>query len=106
MRNLLISVLYIPFLYFAAFAQDGLPEKPDSWVNDYANILSASETQDLDGMLSGLEKRSSNQIFIALFKTMPENTYLDDFAVKLYDKWKPGLADQDNGMLMVIFIDD
>ena len=37
---------------------------------------------------------------------MPENYYLEDFAVKLYDKWQPGLAEQDNGILMVIFIDD
>jgi uncharacterized protein len=89
-----------------AISQDALPEKPESWVNDYANVLSNSEKQNLEVMLSDLEKRSSNQIFIALFRTMPENYYIEDFAVKLYDKWKPGLAEQDNGILMVIFIDD
>jgi uncharacterized protein len=106
MNKFLIFFLFIPLIVSSIFAQDELPKKPESWVNDYATILSASQIQELDGMLSGLEKRSSNQIFIALFKTMPENTYLDDFAVKLYDKWKPGLADQDNGILIVIFIDD
>ena len=106
MNKLLILILIIPTFYFAAFAQDDFPEKPQSWVNDYANVLSNSEKQSLDGMLSGLETRSSNQFFIAIFRTMPENYYLEDFSVKLYDKWKPGLADQDNGLLMVIFIDD
>jgi uncharacterized protein len=88
------------------FAQDELPEKPDSWVNDYANILSNTEKQQLNDALSGLESRSSNQIFIAIFNKMPENTYIEDFTVKLFDKWKPGREQEDNGLLIVIFIND
>ena len=106
MRILLSLLLISSILSVACWAQEDLPEKPDSWVNDYANVLSAAEKQSLDNMLSGLERRSSNQIFIAIFESMPENYYLDDFAVKLYDKWKPGLAEQDNGLIMVIFIAD
>jgi uncharacterized protein len=83
-----------------------LPEKPDSWVSDYAGILSAAEKATLNSMLAGLEKRSSNQVFIAIFANLPENYYPEDFAVKLYEKWKPGLAAQDNGILMVLFIND
>ena len=101
-----IIILIISTFYLSAISQEGLPEKPESWVNDYASVLSSAEKQTLDAMLSDLEKRSSNQIFIALFKAIPENYYLEDFTVKLYDKWKPGLADQDNGILIVIFVDD
>jgi uncharacterized protein len=106
MRKSLFIFMISSIFFSALWAQDELPEKPDSWINDYANVLSSSEKQNLEGMLSALEQRSSNQIFIAIFRTMPENYYLEDFAVKLYDKWKPGLAEQDNGILMVIFIDD
>ncbi len=83
-----------------------LPDKPTSWVNDYAGVLSSTEQATLDQMLADLQQRSSNQIFVAIFKQLPENYYLEDFAVKLYDKWKPGLADQDNGILLSIFIND
>ena len=106
MQKFLSLIILISLLHLSGYAQDDLPEKPESWVNDYATVLSNSEKQNLEGMLSSLQQRSSNQIFIAIFKTMPENQYLDDFSVKLYDKWKPGLAEQDNGILMVIFIDD
>jgi uncharacterized protein len=103
----LLSILFVISIPFSMIvAQEELPEKPDSWVNDYANVLSDAEEQDLNNKLSALESRSSNQIFIAIFSKIPENTYLEDFAVKLYDKWQPGLAEQDNGLLMVIFIDD
>ena len=88
------------------WSQNDLPPKPDSWVNDYAGVLSQGEIRALESELAGLEQRSSNQIFIALFSRMPENTYLEDFAVDLYEKWRPGLADKDNGILMVIFIQD
>jgi uncharacterized protein len=106
MYKLFLIILIISTSYLYAVSQNDLPEKPESWVNDYANVLSSAEKQSLDAMLSDTEKRSSNQIFIALFKTMPENTYLEDFSVKLYDKWKPGLADKDNGILIVVFVED
>jgi len=106
MKNAL-NIMLISFLLISLlFSQEAMPEKPDSWVNDYAGILSGSQKSELDGMLSGLEKRSSNQIFIAIFQKMPENTYLEDYAVKLYEKWGPGLADQDNGVLVLLFIED
>jgi uncharacterized protein len=83
-----------------------LPDKPSSWVNDYAGVLTVTEQATLDRMLADLQQRSSNQIFIAIFNQLPENYYLEDFAVKLYDKWKPGLSNEDNGILLVIFIND
>ena len=106
MKKYMIVPMLVSILFVCSFSQETLPEKPSSWVNDYAGILSAPQSSDLDAMLSGLEKRSSNQIFIAIFSKIPENTYIEDFAVKLYDKWKPGLAEEDNGVLILLFIDD
>jgi uncharacterized protein len=106
-RWYLLSVLILvalPALFL--YAQEKSIEKPGSWVNDYAGVLSATEVSTLEGELSGLEKRSSNQIFIAIFQKLPENTYIEDFTVKLYDKWRPGLADKDNGILIAVFIQD
>ncbi len=107
--RLLLQVIMtglLMLLPLSLMGQEDLPDKPDSWVNDYAGVLSDSEIRTLNSELSGLQQRSSNQIFIALFNRMPENTYLEDFTVKLYEKWRPGLADKDNGILMVAFIQD
>jgi uncharacterized protein len=104
-KYLIIAILVSVFLALAS-AQETLPEKPASWVNDYAGILSSAQSGELDAMLSGLEKRSSNQIFIAIFQKIPENAYLEDFAVKLYEKWGPGLAKEDNGVLILLYIAD
>lgn len=106
MRYFAVSILITLLIFNFSFASDPVPDKPESWVNDYANVLNPNEEQNLKRQLGELESRSSNQIFIALFKTLPENSYLEDFAVKLYDKWKPGLADKDNGIIIVVFVDD
>ena len=90
----------------SGMAQDVVPDKPAAWVNDYANVLSAGELRALDQQLAGLEQRSSNQIFIAIFNQLPENAYVEDFTVKLYEKWRPGLADKDNGILIAVFVAD
>ena len=96
-------VLLFIYSFTPLWGQLELPDKPTSWVSDYAGVLSPAQEQTLDRMLSGLENRSSNQIFVAIFERMPENTYLEDFSVKLFEKWRPGLTAQDNGILIVIF---
>jgi uncharacterized protein len=106
MNKSLVIIFLISTLIVCSFSQESLPEKPASWVNDYARVLSGIQLSELDAMLSSLEKRSSNQIFIAIFGKIPENTYLEDFAVKLYEKWNPGLSEQDNGVLILLFVDD
>ncbi len=88
------------------FAKKDLPEKPDSWVNDYAGVLTTRQVNELNSMLSGLQARSSNQIFVAVFSKLPEDYYLEDFAVDLFEKWRPGLPDKDNGLLLLVFIED
>ncbi len=92
-------LLFIPIM---VWAQD-LPEKPTSWVNDYADILTAQEEQVINQKLQALEKRTSNQIFVALFERLPDGHYLEDFTVRLFEKWKPGLPDKDNGLLIAVF---
>ncbi len=106
MRMFQKSVLFLLAGILYVFALTAIPEKPTAWVNDYADVLTPSQENSLNSLLRDLEKRTSNQIFIAIFKKVPENTYLEDFTVRLYEKWKPGLADKDNGILITIFTED
>jgi uncharacterized protein len=104
--KLLNIIFSIFFIVATVIAQNDLPDKPSAWVMDYAGVLTSGERGTLNNMLAGLEQRSSNQIFIAIFNQLPENYYLEDFTVRLYDKWRPGLPDKDNGILIVVFIQD
>ncbi|APF17511.1 TPM domain-containing protein [Caldithrix abyssi] len=101
-----IKFWLISFLFALFLNAQQLPERPTSWVNDYAGVLSEQQKAQLNAALSDLEKRTSNQIFIAIFKKLPENSYLEDFTNRLFEKWRPGLPDKDNGLLITIFIED
>jgi uncharacterized protein len=103
LKSIILLVLIISPI---VSGQTEIPEKPESWVSDYAGVLSVTEKEDLNVMLRSLEQRSSNQIYIAIFNKLPQNYYLEDFAVKLFEKWRPGLEKQDNGILIVVFIED
>lgn len=101
-----ISLLLLLLFPFVSFPQDDLPEKPTSWVTDYAKILSATERNTLDQKLQQLESNTATQIFVAIFPSLPENYALEDFTTRLFEKWRPGLAEENNGVLLTIFISD
>ncbi len=103
LHRILLLVLF--FGVILTQAQE-LPPKPAAWCNDYAGVLTPSQKDTLNAILGDFERRTSNQIFIAIFRRLPENTYLEDFAVRLFEQWRPGLPDKNNGILIVIFTED
>lgn len=103
-KTIILGVLY--FLPLFLLAQNDLPDKPISWVSDYTNLLSGEQQRILNNKLNNLEKSTSTQIFLAIFDRIPENYYLEDFVVKLYEKWRPGLKNENNGVLIVLFTGD
>ena len=106
MNNMIRYTLLILMFAGLAFSQNDIPDRPESWVTDKAGILTDQQRNYLDKVLSDVQKRSSNQIFVAIFTKMPDGYYLEGFVNKLYDKWRPGLKDKDNGIIMAIFIQD
>ena len=104
--SVLIMLVLAAVLAFAGEDSAVIPEKPASWVTDYAQILNPLEKQQLDQRLAQLETQTSTQIFVAIFESLPEGFYLNDFVNRLFDKWRPGTDNNDNGVLLAIFIAD
>lgn len=90
-----------------AFAKPAtIPEKPLGWVSDYARVLNPAEQAALNQRLAQLEQQTSTQIFVAIFPSLPEDFYLEDFTVKLFEQWRPGSQHNHNGVILAIFITD
>lgn len=100
MKKLLI-ILTILFS-LNGFSQN-LPEKmnPPRLVNDFANILDASEEASLEAKLVDFNKTSSTQIAIVTVKSL-EGYDISDFGVKLAQKWGIGQKGKDNGILITL----
>ncbi len=82
-----------------AFALD-FP-KPQGFVNDFANILSPETKQQLEQQLTQLEKDSSIELVVVTVESL-EGTTIDDYAVRLFEDWKIGKENDDNGVLFLI----
>ncbi len=102
-----ILALFLLFFLFApalVFALD-VPDKPSGYVNDYAHLLLDSTRQVLEGRLTEFEKTTSNQVVVAIFDSL-EGGSLEDFSIRLAEKWKIGQKGKDNGAILVIFKSD
>lgn len=88
-------------------AAEPLPASPTPhYVRDDAKWLSSTAFNALDEKLKNFEKETSSQIVVGIFPQLPEDAELFDFSQRLFDFWKPGLADKDNGVLFLIFAND
>lgn len=74
-------------------------------VNDYGNILSSSEESRLENYLSSFESTSSVQIVLLSIKSL-EGQNLEDYSMRVADAWKLGNKEKDNGVLLLVSIQD
>ncbi|MDN5211637.1 TPM domain-containing protein [Fulvivirgaceae bacterium BMA12] len=87
-------------------AQD-LPERPNppTLVNDFAEILNASQRKSLEDKLSNYNDSTSSQIAIVIIPSL--NGYeVAQYAVELAEKWGIGQEGKDNGILILVAIND
>lgn len=80
-----------------------IPAQPNNYINDYAHLLSPATVQALNAQQAAFEKKTTNQIVVAIFPSL-ENESLEDFTTRLEDQWKIGQKGKDNGILMTIFV--
>ena len=74
-------------------------------VNDYANILNSSEQSKLESVIKNLENGTSSQIAILTIDSL-EGDSLEDFSIRTVDKWKLGTDENDNGVLLLISLNE
>ncbi len=77
------------------------PPDPPKLVNDFADLLTNSEEEDLERRLLAHEDSTSNQIVII---TMPDlgGYEIAQFSYTLGDRWGVGTAEKDNGAVVTI----
>lgn len=86
---------------------DALPKSPKPYyIRDDAGWLGPDAFQRLDTKLKTFERETSSQIVVAIFPRIPEGEEMVDFSQRLFEKWKPGQADKDNGAIFLVFAED
>lgn len=78
-----------------------IPSVPDHYVNDSAGLLSPAGRDALEEKLAQFERDTSNQVLVATFPDLQGET-IEDFSIRLAEKWKPGQSGRDNGAILVV----
>ena len=73
-------------------------------MNDYAQLLSPDARQRLEQSLAAHEQATNGaQMVVAIFPSL-EGESLEDFGIRLAEKWRIGPKSLDNGVILLVFL--
>ncbi len=94
-----LFLLFILFSTIAALALE-VPVRPEGRVTDRTGTLSRREVAALDQKLEAFEKETTNQIAVLLIPSLQGDS-LEDFSIRLAEKWKIGQKGKNNGAILL-----
>jgi uncharacterized protein len=74
-------------------------------VNDYAGALAPEARARIEGVLAEGERATGAQVVVAIFKSL-EGESLEDFSIRLAERWRVGRKALDDGAIVLVFLDD
>lgn len=90
----------------SAFAQRAVPQLWGHQVHDEAHVLSQQTIEQLEKQLTAYEDSTTNQIAVLIIPSL-EGEVLEEYALRVaHDEWKLGQKGKDNGVLLLIAVDD
>ncbi|MBN2626094.1 MAG: TPM domain-containing protein [Spirochaetales bacterium] len=100
---------YLTFLLLTALAASSLwalkVPSLDGPVVDQAGILSSREERDLEEILMAFQNRTSAQMAVLTVSSLKGES-LEGYSIKVAEEWKLGQADRDNGILLLVALDE
>ncbi|MFM8740144.1 MAG: TPM domain-containing protein, partial [Cytophagales bacterium] len=96
----------MPLLYSnLANAQKQVPELWNLRVHDDAKVLKQEAIDRLENQLKAYEDSTTNQLAILTITSL-DGDALEDYSIRVVEKWKLGNKNNDNGVLILMAIDD
>lgn len=87
-------------------AAERIPPAPQNHFNDYAGVVRPDAARQLNAMLAQFERESSSQLLVAIFPKMPSDSSIEDYTVRVAQKWAAGGKQRDNGAVLFVFVED
>ncbi|MBB5397813.1 YgcG family protein [Mucilaginibacter sp. AK015] len=87
-----------------AFSQD-IPERSGTLVTDYTGTLSASDKLKLEDKLNNYNDSTSTQVAVVIIKSTGDYD-INQYGVELLRKWGIGTKEKNNGVLVLVAIND
>lgn len=102
LRLIALSIVYCLSSIVSLSAQNfPVQSSPPRLVNDFANVLSASETEALEQKLVAYSDSTSTQIAIVIIESL-EGAEVGSYAAELGEKWGVGSKKNHNGVMILM----
>jgi len=102
----LLLLCLAPLLFFSAARAEKVADlHPTGYVNDFAGVLSPTTRSRLEALCTAVDRQAHAQIAVVTVKTTGDDT-IDDFAVRLEEKWKVGPKATDKGVILLLATND
>src|SRR5580765_7422252 len=100
----LTALVFVLALSAQAAAQD-LPSLTGP-VNDFAHVFSPAVSAELDRRIRALQAASGDVVVVATVPSIAPFASIDDYAVKLFEKAAIGKKNSDNGLLILLALQE
>ena len=74
--------------------------RPRGPVNDFANVISAAEENQLRAILTELQQKTGAAVVVVTLPSL-DGGQIDDFSTRLFERWGIGQKGKDNGVLLL-----
>src|SRR4051812_43041410 len=95
----LCPLIFLQLASTLAAANEVIPPAPSAYFNDYAHVTSSATAQNLNQSLVDFEKRTSNQLVVAVFPRMESDSSIEDYTVRVAQAWRVGQKQNKNGVV-------
>ncbi|NLI99413.1 TPM domain-containing protein [bacterium] len=97
------SLIFSPLVLLASKYPS--PPPPGEYVRDDAGVLSPSDIARINALCSEVEEKTTAEMAVLVLSSTG-NEVISAYATNLGNYWKVGQASRDNGLVMVVAIDD
>ncbi|TFT86009.1 TPM domain-containing protein, partial [Proteus mirabilis] len=103
----LFSLFLFSFSVIVSASANDIPQLKTDRVIDSANLLTAQQFKALNTLLVNFEnsRNDGSQFVVYIVPTTGKET-IESFAFRVFNQWKIGRKGKDNGLLLVVAIND
>ncbi|MDR3247926.1 MAG: TPM domain-containing protein [Treponema sp.] len=90
---------------FSLLAADDFPASKGT-VSDFAGVMESGDVRFIESLATALEQKTGAELMVVTVQTFAPYGSIEDYAVNLFNAWGIGQAGQDNGVLLILAVED